>query len=65
MVAGALTSLCASVWLLILALTRRSGSLPYLALSLVADAAAFGLLAAALARRGAHGPSPERPPARP
>jgi hypothetical protein len=64
MVAAALASLGAAVWLLILALTRRSGSLPYVILSLIADAAAFGLLAAALNRRGTRGASPE-PPARP
>ncbi|HKE99991.1 MAG TPA: hypothetical protein VKG45_13780 [Actinomycetes bacterium] len=63
MTAGALISLGAAAWLLILALTRRSGSLPYVVLSLIADAAAFGFLTAALSRRGRRGASPE-PPAR-
>jgi hypothetical protein len=59
MVAGALVSLGAAIWLLFVALARHSGGVAYVVGSLVADAVSFGFLVASLALRTQDGTSPQ------
>jgi hypothetical protein len=61
MVAGALVSLGAAVWLLLVAVARQSGGVAYVVGSLLADAVSFGFLVAALARHASRDGSSPHP----